>query len=288
MPSAFEMFFGGSDFGAKGINRGDVETEVEEEVGTPSDDSQTIYDLLAKKDIDTLTLAADSCIDRVKSRLDTPVSHSKTPAWSLGGHLGDEGGTEIPAGFRTGKSGGGSAVPGENDFQMSTDGTANENAFMSTARRTLHATAGAYVALIAWDTGQAIANLSHDFVIGFTGARNSGDNNIAAFVPSAGDNTSGNVRVDAGGADTDGTLDYPTINGEVHLYAIVIDYADAETRFYVDADPVSATPDVTLAATPNDIPQAGARIEDTSGTGSDGGEALKVSSCIERWYPQGL
>lgn len=50
-----------------GSVRSIVEEEVEEEVGNPQADAQTIYDLLANADIDAAALVADSFLGRVKS-----------------------------------------------------------------------------------------------------------------------------------------------------------------------------------------------------------------------------
>lgn len=88
-----------------------------------------------------------------------------------------------------------------------------------------------------------------------------GQNNITCFNPGAGDSTDGNIRVDDGGSDTDGSISYPTLT-TLQYYEVVIDYVDGETRFHVNShEPIdgSGAAVATLAATTD--------VSSTSGAG---------------------
>jgi len=105
----------------------------------------------------------------------------------------------------------------------------------------------------------AISSLVDDHFIGVLNAQSAPkrtDNDIAIFNPTVGDSTSGNVRVDNGGVDTDGSLTYSTIT-EQRTYLVLVDYDGNylnpnETGFYVNKDPRAGDdPDVKLSDTPN-------------------------------------
>lgn len=52
-----------------GANRGETEAEIQDEVGSPSADGQTLYDILANADVDALTTHGDSLANRIDDNL---------------------------------------------------------------------------------------------------------------------------------------------------------------------------------------------------------------------------
>lgn len=88
--------------------------------------------------------------------------------------------------------------------------------------------------------------------IASSGSPDATGQDIAIFNPGAGQTTSGNIRVDDSGVDTDGTITYPNMNRQ-HWMEVVVDYADTETRFYIDNSELTGSEDGaigTLAAVP--------------------------------------
>lgn len=109
-----------------------------------------------------------------------------------------------------------------------------------------------------WGSDVNISSLTARII---TGLAKSGDNpdsndNIACFRPHVGDNTNGNVRVDASGTDSDGTLSYPDLT-KMHTYTVLMDFAGNylnanTTGFYIDSDPRRGdTADETIPAVPD-------------------------------------
>jgi len=103
----------------------------------------------------------------------------------------------------------------------------------------------------------SMTNFRYVGVVSTSAATGDGSNNIAVFAPQNGDNTSGNVRVDRDGTDTDGSVSYPTIEKEFHSFAVLIDHAgnyisSGSTGFYIDSDPRRGdAANETLSAVPN-------------------------------------
>lgn len=108
------------------------------------------------------------------------------------------------------------------------------------------------------ESGPGILAATH--TVGLLANRNNpptpGDNDIAAFFPHVGNNTSGNVRVDNGGNDTDGSVDYSDTTASPLELAVLIDHdgvflSAGHTGFYINKDPRTGdTPDADLAAVP--------------------------------------
>lgn len=161
------------------------------------------------------------------------------------------------------RSSGGGAVPnfGINSMSMSS-GTTDDNGNLYVGA--LHANetnavfdVGTWLFKFAYASDVQQSTLSDEHYFGVSNAfSDETEDNTAAFFPTVGDATAGNVRVDDGGTDTDGTLDYPTLTN-LHEYTVLVDYAGnylnaGHTGFYVDADPREGDdPDVDLAATPS-------------------------------------
>lgn len=198
------------------------------------------------------------------------------------------GGDTFPPAVFTAATAGGTVDKSENGVNLATDGTANESARLVLALSDAHMDDGAVIAGVWIRINQAIGSLAHEMTFGFNGGSNRVANDIAVYSPNVGDSTAGNIRVDNGGADTDGTLDYPTVNSETHFYGIVLDLDDSETRFFVDRDPILGTPNATISAIPAIVPRFGARIEDTSGAGSDSTEQLRVVAIGYGYRPEGV
>lgn len=69
------MALDGTDNVGAGASDDEVEEEVQDEVGRPSAQNQTLYDLLANADVDSATAANDSLLDRLRSLLDAPETN---------------------------------------------------------------------------------------------------------------------------------------------------------------------------------------------------------------------
>lgn len=210
---------------------------------------------------------------------------SRQPAFRI---FHTAGGDTFSPDLDTAASGGGSVTKSQLDTTLSTDGTADALAYLRISTRPFDMATGALLGQFLVRIDQAIGSHAHEHIFGFVSGKEGGENDLAGFRPSVGQDTAGNVRVDNGGTDTDGSITYPTLNGNVNFYAIVVDLDDSETRFYVNKDPVSGSPDATLAAVPGSVPPPGFVIEDTSGTGSDSSEALRVQAVGLAYYPGGL
>lgn len=143
---------------------------------------------------------------------------------------------------------------------------------------------GAILCRTMYVSQAGIGSLTNQHLMGFPNDSQPepSDNNIAVFNPSAGDSTSGNVRVDNGGTTTDGTVTYPDLT-EFHSYCVLIDFEGyylnaGETGFYIDSDPrLGGSPNETIAAVPdfgafNTAPGVG----QTSTGGSDGLQTLAL------------
>lgn len=109
-------------------------------------------------------------------------------------------------------------------------------------------------------SGVAIGSLNDHHFIGVVDTMDSIDettNDIAIFDPRQGNNTTGNVRVDSNGTDTDGSVDFGTIEDTATRLVVLIDYAGnyltaGHTGFYVDGSPLEGdTPNADLDATPS-------------------------------------
>jgi len=145
-------------------------------------------------------------------------------------------------------------------FFSSTDGDFGElSAVALGPNNGPNANTGSYLFKCSYLSPQAnISTLTDNHTFGIVGNSDNPDqdNDIAIFRPTAGNKSSRNVFVDAGGTETTGSLNYPDIQN-VHEYTLLIDAAGnylsaGETGFYVDGDPREGdSPDVTLSATPN-------------------------------------
>lgn len=159
-------------------------------------------------------------------------------------------------------TGGSGAVPtfGSSGAVMFS-GTSGDNGHIIAGRygrdRLAGSVVGTHLVKVRYLSQVAIGSLGDVHAIGYaaTGNNPGGANDVAVFRPTVGDSTTGNVRVDNGGTDTDGSLNYPAIDA-ARDYTVLIDDAGTyltagHTGFYVDGDPRAGdTPDVDLAATP--------------------------------------
>lgn len=116
---------------------------------------------------------------------------------------------------------------------------------------------GALLFKVQYASSVSITSLSDDHAIGVVrgGSPVEDKDDIAIFYPTAGDSTPGNIRVDSGGTDNDGSISYPTLT-ELHSYTLLIDLSGVylsqnETGFYVDGDPRKGdSADAVISATP--------------------------------------
>lgn len=127
-------------------------------------------------------------------------------------------------------------------------------------------------------SNNAIGNLSDHHLIGCVDRFiDPTRDNIAVFQPDVGDETSGNVVVDSGGTDNDGSVTFPSDLTEYNTYTVLLDFAGVyltadHTGFYVNGDPRKGnSPDADIAAVPN--------TDDTFfgiGYQSEGGQRMRV------------
>jgi len=134
---------------------------------------------------------------------------------------------------------------------------------------------GQIVLFTAWKTNQPIANLDNLYQIGvlWRGSMDLTPEEEAIFAPGAGNSTNGNIRVRKSGTITNGSITYPTLDGNEIFANILIDYDRDQTEFYINKNPITATPDATIAAVPNYVPSVGILIQD-NGSGTDTSEIL--------------
>ena len=234
------------------------EPSGEDDIGSPSVDGQTLYDLLANADISTVTDVANSLTATVRGNLDAAVSSRATPAEvSRRIRVVTESGLgSQPPEVQTKTSGTNGGATSFDEFGggvSSATATDDAAAIYSLAFDNVASLSGVVLVggLFYHDT--AIGTASTDYpVLGYldTVTPDATPNNIAVFNPGAGDSTSGNVRVDNGGTDTDGSVSYPSLT-EIHYYEVAIDTDAGETRFYIDDSDLSeGTPRAIVSAVP--------------------------------------
>lgn len=178
-------------------------------------------------------------------------------AWRIFGECGPA----LHNAVTTRTSAGGSATVGTGGVTLSTDATAGEHAVADIPARPVFAANGLLVVMVGCEVNQAIGNLAEGIEIGILLPTGQDGNNIAVFRPDAGDETTGNIRVDNAGTDTDGSVNYPTVNGETHHFSVVVDFDATETRFYIDGNPLmDGDEDASIAAIPGNISGIGAGI----------------------------
>lgn len=159
----------------------------------------------------------------------------------------------VPDSANTSASGG-SIITNRSGMQLSSGSSTGEFAHVETYdMREAGADNTRIIAGAVAAHGTAIGTANTDYPLigigpGFDG--DATDNNIAQFNPGAGDSTSGNIRVDDGGTDTDGSISYPDLT-QYNYYEVAVDYGASETRFYTNgSDLTDDAATATLAATP--------------------------------------
>jgi hypothetical protein len=190
-------------------------------------------------------------------------------AWRVFGHCGPQ----THHAIRTDAGNGGSTAQKVGHVELHQDGTNGAYAMLDIPSRAFGIQSGVVICYYSWRTNQAIGQLAETVEIGLMGDGNADEPDIAVFRPDAGQGTEGNVRVDSGGNDHDGQVSYPLDITKAHFYAILVDFDDDLTEFYVNADPFTADPNAQITATPNKLRSFGGQI--VSG-GIDGGETLKM------------
>lgn len=170
-------------------------------------------------------------------------------------------------------SAGGSATQNNFNTQLTTDATAGEYATGVVPLVADQTPEGLVIAYVICNVSQAIGNLAEGIEWGLIDDTEQDNQHAAYFRPNAGNSTAGNVRVNVGGVANDGTVTYPTINDQHHLYSVVVDFDAGETRFHIDTNPLTDDPDATIAATPNAVKFPGAGIRSNT---TDANELVRL------------
>lgn len=152
---------------------------------------------------------------------------------------------------------------GSTDLEVSSD--AADRAYCVLGPTPNGYTSGRFVTEFGWKVNEPLANLEPDIHVGqVTSSLPSSTNGEGArFVPSAGDDTDGNIEVEAGGQVTTGTISYPAVDDSFHYSAIVVDYDEGETRFHIDSNPFVDEADGVVDAVPNENNHVGGRVAST-------------------------
>jgi hypothetical protein len=199
-------------------------------------------------------------------------------AWNQDGHFG---GGQLAHNAVKDASAGGSATVGNDFTTLTTDATAGEHAHVGIVPRAFDYSSGIVLGWFGFRTNQKIENLGEKHQIGFV-SRTAGPGHRVVFEPDVGNQTDGNVLVNRNGnTEKTGQVEFLDVR-DGHHYAILIDYAAGETRFFVESDPFNDVPDATIELTPSQILPAGATISTTQ---TDAAEELHAIYAGYRYAP---
>jgi hypothetical protein len=210
----------------------------------------------------------DQSSDRIAQNLDAPVSSAGTTQNTIADGADESEGrwtrlqTPLTSAQPTPISVGGSgATPvfqtNGAELKSSTSGDGGWLGLGGTEGGERHGySTGAVILRVTWSS-TGFSSLSDDHLIGYVakGGDLSSDD-IAVFAPSKGANTSGNVRVDSGGTDTNGQVDYGDVTREWATLTLLLDIdgifiSAGSTGFYVNGDPRRGDqPDEVIASQP--------------------------------------
>lgn len=260
---------GGMNVGGGGAGKSQVESELEEEIGNPSADGQTLYDILANTALTALTTNGDSLADRILENLaKDPGSTIPAQLTALNDLSTGQVQTQVenvldPYGYALApdfnipvadakpdalvENGSDGAVFTYEDDRCDVEATGggNDQARIEYPRsRSLRSTRFMVMFYASWPV--TIGNLTGDHVLGLGSESGTPGSGGASFRPGVGDNTAGNVTVNG----VDGTIEYPLLTVPV-VYTIEVDREAGETRFWAEKNPFVTDPDATIDAVPN-------------------------------------
>lgn len=164
--------------------------------------------------------------------------------------------------------------------QYYTDGVSGEYAGCRVDPVASNFTEGIAIAYIAWYSNTEVNNMNADYYIGF----NDIDNTLSrvCFRPNVGEDTDGNVFVRDGAETYTGSVTYGSMGTPWSQYAILIDFDTGQSKFYINGNPLTSSPDETISAVPDTLDSVGAEIESHGG---DSGEVMYVSYIAQRYIP---
>lgn len=182
-------------------------------------------------------------------------------------------GPDRPTNLNYDTSAGGTATQNVDNVELSTDATAAEHAAASMDATIELVDSGLMITHFGVSPQQDIGNLAEGYEWGITSPTDLDVNEIAVFRPHAGQNTSGNVRVDSGGTNNDDSVTFPDFSDGPDYYSVVVDMDLSETRFHINSNPLIDPPEARISAAPNAIrvPSAAIHSQET-----DSSEVLEV------------